>query len=387
MRMLRLAKLATIWERVEANVGSIVLFQSIALLRVLFVLMAICHWNACIWWMLGQPSSLITEVLSEETQMSWASLPHWTTEPKVSGSAGEPWIWLEQSRADSYIFCFYWTLGVMRTMPSEVQPVNKPERIYTMLFMFFAFSAFAICVAQITQTFFKFSERKRLFNDDMAAVRLHLRTINASDKLQSRIKAYMKYLFEKRRIHAKELAVLQRLPAHTINSLKHSHYLTYLAKANVFTSWASRALQCVVDIAESRHLISGEPLSLAKQTADAAWFLVSGRLHVVEDFDGFDKKDKLVEIVDEECLATQGVVESQLTVVVVVCSEVLRVEKKAFFLLLKTNPRLSSMLPSRLVGSRIEGSEPLSPITPGSIRQTTGAESHAIGAIGAIVSS
>lgn len=29
---------------------------------------------------------------------------------------------------DAYIFCFYWTLGVMRTMPAEVTPVNLAER-------------------------------------------------------------------------------------------------------------------------------------------------------------------------------------------------------------------------------------------------------------------
>ena len=27
----------------------------------------------------------------------------------------------------SYIFCFYWTLGVMRTMPAEVTPVPQME--------------------------------------------------------------------------------------------------------------------------------------------------------------------------------------------------------------------------------------------------------------------
>ena len=41
------------------------------------------------------------------------------------------------------VFCFYWTLGVMRTMPAEVTPVNLPERLFVLIFMFFALSAFA----------------------------------------------------------------------------------------------------------------------------------------------------------------------------------------------------------------------------------------------------
>jgi len=32
------------------------------------------------------------------------------------------------SSEEAYIFCFYWTLGVMRTMPAEVTPVNLAER-------------------------------------------------------------------------------------------------------------------------------------------------------------------------------------------------------------------------------------------------------------------
>ena len=45
--------------------------------------------------------------------------------------------------SDPQVFCFYWTLGVMRTMPAEVTPVNLPERLFVLVFMFFALSAFA----------------------------------------------------------------------------------------------------------------------------------------------------------------------------------------------------------------------------------------------------
>ncbi len=31
----------------------------------------------------------------------------------------------------------------MRTMPAEVTPVNLPERLFVLIFMFFALSAFA----------------------------------------------------------------------------------------------------------------------------------------------------------------------------------------------------------------------------------------------------
>ena len=38
------------------------------------------------------------------------------------------WTYEDKSFSETYIFCFYWTLGVMRTMPAEVTPVNLAER-------------------------------------------------------------------------------------------------------------------------------------------------------------------------------------------------------------------------------------------------------------------
>ena len=64
--------------------------------------------------------------------------------------------WLDKglaSGADSYIFCFYWTLGVLGIMPMEVYPITKAERVYTLVFMFFVFSTFSIRIAKITQMF------------------------------------------------------------------------------------------------------------------------------------------------------------------------------------------------------------------------------------------
>lgn len=54
----------------------------------------------------------------------------------------------------------------MRTMPAEVTPVNLPERVFVLVFMYVALSAFAISIALITQSFFKLSERKKSFNEE-----------------------------------------------------------------------------------------------------------------------------------------------------------------------------------------------------------------------------
>lgn len=338
LRMLRLAKLQAIWERLEAKCGSILLIQAVGLFRVLFVMACICHWNACIWWIIGQPQSLFTELLTSESQLSWANAAHWTTIPRSNG-AGEPtWTWLERSKTEAYVFCFYWTLGVMRTMPAEVTPVTLPERVYVMVFMFFAFSAFAICVAQITQTFFKFSERKRAFNDDMAAVRMYLRRLKAGDQLQMKVKEYMRHLFDSRAINARELNAVSILPEHVKRELHHLRVGTHLDKLPFFRNCSWRALALVSDIAEIREMSPGDVITLQGRPARAAWILMHGRLCDMCDWQvdptqpepaGGLSQGKLI-TVDGDCLLQAGRYRSQRSVQCVTACSLVKIPPDKF---------------------------------------------------------
>lgn len=351
MRMMKLAKLATIWERIEAKCGSVILLQGIGLLRVLFVLVCICHWNACIWWMVGQPSSLFTEMLGPEAQESWQEEPHWTTIKRTNGPGGAQWTWLERPKFDAYIFCFYWTLGVMRTMPAEVQPVNLPERLYIMIFMFFAFSAFAICVAQITQTFFKFSERKRMFNDDMAAVRMHLRKIKAPDSLQMKVKTFLRHLYDMRRIQAKEVSMLGHLPGHVSGMLHHALLVPHLEKLTLLSGLSNKALSFVSEFAVIKDMAMGDVLCHCGCVADCAWVLISGRLQVIQSLEPLDARTAPggnplahnADVVDEECLVDSENVRSLRTVVCVVACALLRVDKQNFFTMYRKFPNILNM--------------------------------------------
>lgn len=69
VRMLRLAKLRSIWERMEIRIGSVYIIQCISLLRVLSVVVAMCHWSACLFWLVGLPKNLFTELMSDEEKL------------------------------------------------------------------------------------------------------------------------------------------------------------------------------------------------------------------------------------------------------------------------------------------------------------------------------
>eukprot|EP00440_Ansanella_granifera_P040497 gb/GFBE01043921.1/.p1 GENE.gb/GFBE01043921.1/~~gb/GFBE01043921.1/.p1 ORF type:complete len:774 (+),score=149.85 gb/GFBE01043921.1/:1-2322(+) len=352
MRMLRLAKLGIIWERIEARMGSIFLLQIIALLRVLFVVIAICHWNACIWWLIGQPRSLLTEVMSDEEQEAYANIPHWTTERRAEFDGGS-WRWVDKDQTEAYVFCFYWTLGVMRTMPAEVTPVNLPERIFVLCFMFFALSAFAICVAQITQAFFKFSERRRVFHEEMAAVRMHLRKISCEESTQSRVKAYLRHLFDQRRIQAKEVNLLNQLPESLKRQVRRSRLAANLLSVDIMKTLSQRALLAIADNVKVWDMMPGDRVCTEGELSEACWVLASGRLMAMARY-GEEEQLGVVHVVDEDCLLTVDDVESDHTVVAVTACEVIRLSKRVFHKYALINPsdlRPTTFRPSQMRSS------------------------------------
>lgn len=330
MRMLRLAKLKTIWENVETYLGSVVLVQSVMLVRILFVVIALCHWSACIFWVVGCPESFVTDLLSYETQEHFKSMPHWTTIDRTVGPDQPTWRFLDQTAAENYIFCFYWTLGVMRTMPAEVTPVNLVERVFVLCFMFFALSAFAISVGSLTQAYFKISERGRNYNDEMFAVRMHLKKLQVSETAQRRIRNYLWHLFERRRIMAKEANLLDKLPDTLKAEVKHAKIFQHLQRIPFTTELGKNTIEEICTNSDLHDHLPGDVVCVANEEAMSAWVLCSGRLQVEDSKGGSVQFPEPVELINLDCLMTHERVRSPFTVVAATCCEMLKVDKEMF---------------------------------------------------------
>ncbi|CAK0802563.1 unnamed protein product, partial [Prorocentrum cordatum] len=258
MRMLRLAKLSVIWDRIEGRIGSITALNVVSMLKVLGTWAAICHWGACIWWMVGKRDSLVMLVTMQDAKVGGL---HWTEVPRMHSAFDESWTWVERPASEQYVFCFYWILGVMRTMPAEVTPVTLTERVFVLLFMFFAVAAFAVNVTRITQAWFRFGSRRDAFKEEMACFRMHLRTINCGDALQMRTQACLNHLFEKRKIHAKELGLLNALPEGLKSKLSQAHRIHYLRMIPRLHNWIDPALRHVCDATEVLDFLPGDKLT------------------------------------------------------------------------------------------------------------------------------
>jgi len=329
MKMLRARKIKDIWERVETRIGSVTVIQAMYLVRVLLVIVAICHWNACIFWIIGRTDSIITDFLPDDTRIAFEGLEHWTMVWHKYGVDGEPWRFHDKPIVECYVFCFYWTLGVMRTMPAEVTPVNLLERIFVLCFMFFALSAFAVSVASLTQAYFKISERNRSFNDEMFAIRMHMHKLKLEDHSQRRIKDYITHRFNRRRMLAKEVNIVDNLPKALQNEVKYATALQYVQRLSVIADLSKDAIKKICLEFEPKDYLPETQLCVAGHEASVARLLCAGTLSA-KDINQITVEVPHDAIIDEACLETEEPVISTLTVTTVSTCEILTIDKLAF---------------------------------------------------------
>ena len=87
MKMLRAKKIKDIWEQVEKRIGSVAIVQGMMLIRVLLVVVGICHWNACLFWIVGATDSIVTDFMPAwKPQTPSARLFLQQSEPELKNS-------------------------------------------------------------------------------------------------------------------------------------------------------------------------------------------------------------------------------------------------------------------------------------------------------------
>jgi len=217
----------------------------------------------------------------------------------------------------------------MRTMPAEVTPVNLAERIFVLLFMFFALSAFAVSVASLTQAYFKISERNRSFNDEMFAIRMHMHKLHVEDATQRRIKEYFTHLFNRRRIMAKEANVIAQLPPALKKEVENAQALQYVSRLSIIADFSKAAIKQICERSVKTDMLPEQQLCVAGHEANCAWILCAGVL-TAKDINQIPQDISHDAVIDEDCLETEEPVYSQLSVVTATTCEVIRIDKETF---------------------------------------------------------
>jgi len=268
-------------------------------------------------------------------------MDHWTAIPRVTYPGQEPWSYLDRPMHEAYACSFYWTLGVMRTMPAEIQPVNLVERVFVLFFMFFALTAFAISVASLTQAYFKIAERSRGFDDEMFAVRMYLKRYGVTKALSRQVKQYAAYLFERRRVMAKEERLLEKLPRDIKQLLSCSVIMKHLKHLDLARDYRTDMLLGIAQACSMHDMLPGELISVAGEPATAAWILVVGKCHV----ESSDEETVILRapgVVCKEALQQESdEVVTKCTVTAITCCQAVRIDHKGWFKAVPTSPNMT----------------------------------------------
>jgi len=353
MRLVRLLRLDRIMDHLEHQIGpagTAMLIYWMQLLRWLVTVLFVCHWNACIWWIVGKAGGLLGSPDEDDGEK------HWTSEwRKELGTEDKFFRWIDQPRDQQYLFCLYWSLGVMRTMPTEVYPVNAGERFYTIWFMFVACSIFAVCITKVTTMFSKISEKRSALSEGLATLKSYMHSYGVDSSLQHRCVDYLEAMFTAGRLRSNEQRYLDEL-----STGLRAEVLVATNGPAIMQHWvfASIHQDTIIEIVfrSAVHILAEEELACsAGDLAVRGWFRMTGKFQITHflshaDSDGRPAVSipKRVDYVDVECLCMVDEVVSPFSVRAVEFAESVVLQREKMLQLFAITPGLADQMTSVL---------------------------------------
>mmetsp|Transcript_24728 Transcript_24728/g.43565 ORF Transcript_24728/g.43565 Transcript_24728/m.43565 type:complete len:433 (-) Transcript_24728:533-1831(-) len=179
-KMVRLAKLAKIMITIEDYISSYTLSSLLSIAKLIFPIIFIVHWTACIWYFVGD---------SEDTEHAVTWLNNKSLIP--------------EDTTERYIAALYWTVTTVSTVGyGDIFPVTVNEKIYSSFIMILACGIFAFTLASVGGLITDQTAEARIYRRQSAKVSLFLKSKGVPDDLQAKAKRYLEYRWsvKKRRL-------------------------------------------------------------------------------------------------------------------------------------------------------------------------------------------
>lgn len=292
--------------------------------------------------------------------LRWTMVVHQKTFIDEDGLAAvKSFRWLDRPEEEAYLFCFYWTLGVMRTMPVEVYPVNLSERIYVVFFMFFAVCVFSTCVSRIVAMWNKIHARRTAMNDSVAELKSYMKGLHLHKSVAERIVCYLEHKFGKRRLLEPERSLLNELSHRHLAELQVSRFGVTLSNAWIFKDLPQDEMTSIALVAQITDFSPGDLISQKGAVAQRAFFLVSGGLAadsssqpraLTRSHSNSNVVQEPLVTVDINCLLFKTNTPSEKAIWVTEFSELIMIDKASFIQVRLNSPVLHQHL-NRLRGT------------------------------------
>lgn len=219
LRLLRLMKLRKIMNDIKDRINSEYAHIMLNILKLLVMIVCICHLIACVWYGVGDTDSGWVRSLVGDDTMD---------------------IYLDRNVGFRYITCLHWSLAQFTPAPNNLHPITTTERAFATLVLLFGLIIFSSFVSSITAAMTRLRQLSSNSDTQMSVLRRYLRQHRITPQLGIRIQKYCEFVLmeQQQQIQEKDVLVLKLLSEPLAERLSYEMYEPILTFHPFFSKYS-----------------------------------------------------------------------------------------------------------------------------------------------------
>jgi len=182
---------------------------------------------------------------------------------------------------DGYLLSLYWVMQTLATVGyGDIPPQNNAQVLFAMLVIMFGVATYGYILGNIAQIISKLDPAKNYYMNNMERLKAFISQRNLPDELQSRIRGYYEYIYEKK-WGMDEMEFVQTLPQGLKQEVSLYLKRSMVSKIPLFDKLPDFLVKELALGLESVIYTPGEYIFCEGEQANEMYFVIKGKLEVL----------------------------------------------------------------------------------------------------------